>query len=273
MSDGWIVFVKVGHEFKFKDASYDFDNGSVTWTVEIDNRPSGTAEWVIDPKNGSFFSFNPPLNVNGKNTRGIKPLPEQVQLIDQIVKKIKEDANKEKQRLIDEFKKNPPEKIYIGIGGDSGKLYVALFDEELNKIKSSKEYKDWMKLMEEALRKIYFSSPSLEEFKRKLSIQKSDIQTALYNVLYDDGSWGVIDLNNNIVQNTIKEIEDEKIRLIKQKERENNEAIEKAKKLHKEIYIRKIDFYESEGEEGIVQVWEVATPDGEIIKKYIPTYL
>jgi hypothetical protein len=133
--------------------------------------------------------------------------------------------------------------------------------------------------MENALEKILYSSHSMEEFKKKLNIQKTDIQTALYNILYDDGSWGVIDLNNQIIQNAIKEIEqqqrkeeEERIKLSKQRELENKEAIERAKKLNQEIYIRKVDFYEGNGEEGIVVVWEVATPDGKIIRKHIPTY-
>jgi len=269
MTKELIIIEKVGHKFEFKDPRFDYDDGTVIWTLRIDDKPCGVAEWVSDPKNGPHFSFTPPQDINGKKASGIKPLPEQNSLIDETVKKVKEDANKEKQRLIEEFKKEPPKRIYIAIGGDSGKLYISLLDEKLYKIKDSKEYKDWMKLTEKALEKIYFSSPSLEEFKKILKIQKSDIQTSLYNTLYNDGSWGMIDLNNHLVQNTIKEIEDEKTRLSKQKELENKEAIEKAKELNKEIYIRQVVSYENE--EGIAQVWEVATPDGKIVKKYVLT--
>jgi len=272
-----IEFEKAGHKFRFKNAR--FDVGRLVWSAEIDNKPIGNAEWVYDSKNGFYFLLDFEQNLNGNKIKGIKPLPEQNQIIEEIVKKVKEDESKEQQMLINEFKKNPPEKIYIGIGGDTGKLYINVIDKKIDKIKDSKEFSDWMKLMEKALEKIFYSSSSLDEFMSKLNIQKSNIRTGLYNTLYDGGYWGIINLDNEIIQNTIKEIkqkqrseEEERIRLSKQRERENNEAIEKAKKLNKEVYIRKIGNYEGEGEEGLVIIWEVATPDGRIIEKHIPTY-
>jgi len=239
--------------------------------VEIDNKTSGKAEWVHD-ENGSFFSFNPPQDINGKIVLGIKPLPGQIQVIEEIEKKIRENAEREREMLIDEFKKNPPKEIYIGIGGDSNKLYVSVMDEKFERIKDSKEFSDWIKLTEKALEKILYSSNSLEEFKEKLNVKKSNINTALYNILYDDGNWGIIDLNNQLIQNTLNEIIQQQKRSEEEKIRQNNEAIEKAKKFNKEVYIRRVGFYEGKGEEGMVVIWEVATPDGKIIKKHIPTY-
>jgi len=270
MNEKEIEFEKAGHRFRFKNAR--FFGGKIVWNAEIDNRYIGNAEWVHDLKNGSYFLLDFEQKINGNKVKGIKPLPEQYQIIEKIVEKVKNDTEEEQQTLIKEFKNNPPQEIYIGVGGDTNRVYVNVIGEKMDKIKDSKEFLDWVKLIEKALEEILHNSSSIEEFKKKLNVRKSNIKTGLYNILYEDGYWGIINLNNKLIQNTIKEIKDGKIKINTQKERENREAIEKAKKLNKEVYIRKIGVYEGEGDEGLIVIWEVATPDGKIIEKHIPTY-
>jgi len=72
----------------------------------------------------------------------------------------------------------------------------------------------------------------------------------------------------------LKQKEEEKRKKEEEYEQKKQQAIEEAKKIGKEVIIRKVGVYEKneKDEEGLVIVYEVATPAGKVVEQHRPTY-
>jgi len=114
---------------------------------------------------------------------------------------------------------------------------------------------------------------------REASIQES--RRARDRALAEFRAGKVPAMNNPAIQEKLAELDAEArakaeadAKAKAEQERQNAEAIEEARRTGKAVYIRKVGFYEGndEDEEGLVQVWEVAMPDGKIVRKDIPTH-
>ena len=72
----------------------------------------------------------------------------------------------------------------------------------------------------------------------------------------------------------LKQKEEEKRKKEEEYEQKKQQAIEEAKKIGKEVIIRKVGVYEKneKDEEGLVIVYEVATQNGKVVEQHRPTY-
>ncbi|RKX59385.1 MAG: hypothetical protein DRP29_04745 [Thermodesulfobacteriota bacterium] len=198
---------------------------------------------------------------------------------------IKECNERVKQLNDEQFEKEikRTKTILFAIGGDTGKIYASC-DELSERARASEKYSKFIEKVEKAIDRVIAKSESFEDWFKKLNVEKTDIRTALYNTLFQGGYWGRIRLNNEYLQQAFKEIEEEEKRKKEELERKRKEleekrkkALEEAKKTGKEVIIRCIGGYDGDEvhpgcEYGWVNIFEVATPNGEIKEKHIPSY-
>jgi hypothetical protein len=220
------------------------------------------------------------------------------------IKEALEKAKKEMKAKLDkefhEALRNLKE-FYIGIGGDTLDLYVSLpglYD--LAYLSGNMEtYKKFEERLKDAIELVIRESKTKEEWMTKLGVEKTDIRTALYNILYDDGTWGKVRMDNPALQEALKKIAEREKKVMEKRalerkafEEKVKKAIEEAKRTGKEVFIEKIGGYDGddpaevrfhgtpeiirefeEGEGlGWVDIYLVATPEGKVIEKHVPNY-
>ena len=234
----------------------------------------------IPEKERRKYRWRAKISIVGENAR------ETVALLNSKLDEIEREVEKRKNRKFAEEYRNLKH-VYVGIGGDTYKLYVAFFDLS-EEAKNSKAYNKATKIWEKALDKVWAELP-------KEDIEKTDIRTPLYNVLFEDGTWGRIPVNHPVVQKawklyleSVREKYRKKIEARKEREKRIQKALEEARRTGEPVFIepifgfdgddrRQVELYAPEllpdfGELGWVEIWLVATPEGKLEERAIASY-
>jgi len=273
----WIDGKKVLED---KDYYLDEVNGEKVIVMEIDEQEANRITEAIGKriKSGKFG-----IRIYDEDEKEIREYEESIW---------RQELERREQKFQEELKNI--KKIRIGMGGDTLRIYVTCddFSEEAG---LSEGYDKFMEKLRRAIERIINRSKSREEWMEKLQVRKTNIRTGLYNILYEDGTWGEIDIDNPHLQEALREIEEEErqrqeeARKKKEElEKRRQEALRKAKETGEEVVIRRLGMFDGDdpsnyellreygldpySECGAVVVYEVATPDGKIIEKAYPTY-
>lgn len=243
-------------------------------------KPEVLSVFGIPKKHWKAYSWEAKIVITGENAEEV------VDLLKKKLKEIEEEVERRKnKKFAEEYKKQ--KYIYVGIGGDTLQLYVAFFDLS-DEAKDSEAYRKAKKIWKKVLDRVWMKRP-------EGLVEKTDIRTGLYNVLFEDGTWGRIPIDHPFVQKAwksyleaVKQKYRKKIEAEKKRKEKIQKALEEAKRTGKPVFIEpvfgfdgdnreQVEFFAPEllkdlGELGWVEVWLVATPEGKLEEKAIASY-
>jgi len=277
---GAIEFQKAGHTWKFWNPKPEYPGSfEVRWEFAVDGQRQPWKAYLA----GDIFRFSSEIKIDGQKVGGVRIPDRKLEELAWEMKRASMRAAREaRDSALAEFRAGKtPTKIYIGIGGDTHRMYVCPAEGDWTLLDGTDDWKAWEAKVVQVLERIWHDCGDKSVWLAKIGCQKTDMTTGLFNVLYDDGTWGLVDLRNPTIQAEFAKMDAEArakaeaaAKAKAEREQENARAIAEARRTGKAVYIRVVGHYEGndDEEEGLVEVWEVATPDGKVVCKDIPTH-
>jgi len=283
-----VKFLKRGVKFEVevRQKELDWEEGPCYPYFEMVIKVNGqTTTGTYSPVDGAI-RFMQEMEISGIGKVGGVRVPEDVRgVIEEEILRVKEEAEKYVEKVRYEAKRSDwlPEKITFAWGGDTWKLHVFCDDELDTDVKKAR----W-----QLLREVFLEAP--EDFIYDHA-KKEKVKSGLYTrdgYVYHVKGDTIKRLYDMLIQKQVEQDRKRKVeREAKQKEWEEKKekALKEANETGQEVVVGLIGVYDGDnwdevkefgtpeirrnfGELGIVKVYLVATPEGKLIEKHVPSY-
>ena len=221
-SKKWVI-EKLGEKIEIEIIKTIESNSSDAYRIKyrIGNGEKHNADYLID--NVLYFYIE--QEIAGRKAKGIRIDENIAKEMREFIEQCEREREEYKQRLEEEAKEElkKVKTVRIGIGGDTHKVYVCVegIDDKYDDTETVEKFEE---KLERILSKANISKLKITEIPNS--------RTGLYNILFDNGNWGRISLNDpeflRAKREYEKEMEERKRKLEERKQR-REEIFRKAK--------------------------------------------